>query len=49
MMIVVIEVAGHKRDVVVATHLTHEHLLPLNLHLLRVGSQIGDYDKILVD
>lgn len=40
-MIVVIEVARGEGDVVIATHLTHERLLPLHLHLLRVRTQIG--------
>jgi len=41
-MIVVIEVARCESNIVVATHLTHERLLLLHLHLLRVRSQIGD-------
>ena len=33
-MIIVIEVARREGDVVVTSHLAHEHLLPLHLRLL---------------
>lgn len=42
-MIVIVEVARGESDVVAATpHLAHQRLLPLHLHLLRVGAQISD-------
>lgn len=41
-MIIVIEVARREGNVVGTAHLSHEHLLPLHLRLLRVRSQIGD-------
>jgi len=41
-MIIVIEVAGCEGDIVVMTHLSHEHLLSLHLRFLRVRSQIGN-------
>ena len=41
-MIIVIEVARREGDVVVTSHLAHEHLLPLHLRLLWVHSQISN-------